>query len=113
MSRGITVYGLTTLANGYKPHTYDEDASHFVPVADEKFLECMGDEVIAPDQMWPEDEGGPVIFKDPVHMAEDIVDAGIQAGTLKAGSLNGMLVRPPVSEWPDRWKALKTDDNKE
>lgn len=53
---------------------------------------------------------GPEVRDDPVHLSEETVDALIAGGSLTYGSLNKLRVMPDRSEWPQRWRSLKTDD---
>jgi hypothetical protein len=48
------------------------------------------------------------IFTDPVWIPAETIDKLIQNGAWEAGHLNDVRCAPDVSEWPDRWKGLKT-----
>jgi hypothetical protein len=43
----------------------------------------------------------------PVYLFAEMVDDLIANGTFQAGTFNDVNVRPPVSDWPERWRFLK------
>jgi hypothetical protein len=80
---GITLYGATTMVNS------ENDVNPDV----------MGD--------WMADADS--IAREPVYLFAGMVDDLIATGQLQAGSLNNVEVRPPVEQWPTRWRFLKQE----
>ena len=57
-----------------------------------------------------EDDALPSASNEPVWLSADMIDDAILKGYLQAGAFNQLSVTPPVDQWPDRWKHLKTKE---
>lgn len=52
------------------------------------------------------DDPTPAVMNDPVWLAAEIIERGINDGSLKAGVFKNVHVQPPVEQWPERWHFL-------